>query len=145
MCVSLASTSASIYCMHAESFQSCPTLWDPMDSSPPGSSVHVMLQARILEWIAMPFSSDLPNSGQGSKPYLLWLLHRQVGSLPLTSPIHLLDKPQNKTSLSPGEFMVVSTGLNWNLDNGFSLVSIPCKAICLRHLGWKKKSNRKCG
>ena len=36
--------------------QSCPTLWDPMDSSPPGSSVHGILQARILDWVAMPSS-----------------------------------------------------------------------------------------
>ena len=35
-------------CMHAKSLQSCPTLCDPMDSSPPGSSVHRILQARIL-------------------------------------------------------------------------------------------------
>ena len=32
-------------------------LCDPMDCSPPGSSVHGILQARILEWVAMPFSS----------------------------------------------------------------------------------------
>ena len=36
--------------------QSCPTLCDPMDRSPLGSSVHGTLQARILEWIANPFS-----------------------------------------------------------------------------------------
>ena len=36
--------------------QSCLTLWDPLDCSPPGSSVHGMLQARTLEWVAMPFS-----------------------------------------------------------------------------------------
>ena len=36
--------------------QSCLTLWDPMNCSPPGSSVHGILQARILEWVAMPFS-----------------------------------------------------------------------------------------
>ena len=34
--------------------QSCLTLWDPMDCNPPGSSVRGILQARILEWIAMP-------------------------------------------------------------------------------------------
>ena len=34
--------------------QSCLTLWDPMDCSPPGSSVHGILQARILEWVAFP-------------------------------------------------------------------------------------------
>ena len=36
--------------------QLCPALWDPMDGSPPGSSVHGIFQARILEWVAMPFS-----------------------------------------------------------------------------------------
>ena len=36
--------------------QSCPTLCDPMDCSPPGPSVHGILQARILEWVAMPSS-----------------------------------------------------------------------------------------
>ena len=36
--------------------QSCPTLRDPMDCSPPGSSVHGILQARTLEWVAIPFS-----------------------------------------------------------------------------------------
>ena len=35
--------------------QLCPTLWDPVDCSPPGSSVHGILQARILEWVAIPF------------------------------------------------------------------------------------------
>ena len=43
-------------CMHAKSLQLCPTLCDLMDSSPPGSSVHGILQARILEWIASSFS-----------------------------------------------------------------------------------------
>ena len=43
-------------CMPAESLQPCPTLCDPVDSSPPGSSVHGILQARILEWVAMPSS-----------------------------------------------------------------------------------------
>ena len=36
--------------------QSYPTLCDPMDCSPPGSSVHGILQARLLEWVAMPSS-----------------------------------------------------------------------------------------
>ena len=36
--------------------QSCPTLCDPMDCGPPGSSVRGIFQARILEWIAIPFS-----------------------------------------------------------------------------------------
>ena len=36
--------------------QSCPALCDPMDCSPPGSSVHGILQARILQWVTIPFS-----------------------------------------------------------------------------------------
>ena len=36
--------------------QSCPTLCSPIDCSPPGSSVHGILQERILEWVAVPFS-----------------------------------------------------------------------------------------
>ena len=45
--------------------QSCPTLCDPMDCSLPGSSVHRILQARILERVAgsLPSAGDLPNPG----------------------------------------------------------------------------------
>ena len=41
----------------SEVTQSCPTLSDPMDCSPPGSSVHGIFQARVLEWSAIAFSS----------------------------------------------------------------------------------------
>ena len=47
------------------------------DCSPPGSSVHGILQARILEWVAIPFSRDLPDPG--IKP---WSLGVQANSLP---------------------------------------------------------------
>ena len=43
--------------------QSCPTLFDPMDCSSPSSSVHGILQARILEWAAISYSEDLSNPG----------------------------------------------------------------------------------
>ena len=55
--------SAQVYCAHhaaaaaAKSLQSCPTLCDPIDSSPLGSSVSGILQARILEWVAISFSN----------------------------------------------------------------------------------------
>ena len=38
----------------------CPTVCDPMDCTSPGSSVHGILQARILEWVAIPFSRGFP-------------------------------------------------------------------------------------
>ena len=41
----------------AKSPQSCPTLWDPTDSSPLGSSVPGILQGRTLEWVAISFSN----------------------------------------------------------------------------------------
>ena len=45
-------TDSNVMCVHTQSLQSCPTLCDPMDCSPPGSSVHGILQARTLEWVA---------------------------------------------------------------------------------------------
>ena len=53
--------------------QSCLTLRDPMDCSPPSSSVHRILQARILEWVAIPFSRDLWTQGLN-----LGLLHSRL-------------------------------------------------------------------
>ena len=50
-------------CVLAELLQLCPTLCNPMDCCPPGSSVHGTLQARILEWVAMPSSRDIPDPG----------------------------------------------------------------------------------
>ena len=41
----------------AKSLQLCPTLWDPIDGSPPGSPVPGVLQARTLEWVAISFSN----------------------------------------------------------------------------------------
>ena len=49
--------------MTAQSLQSYLTLFDPMDHSPPGSSVHEILQARILEWVAMLSSRECPQLG----------------------------------------------------------------------------------
>ena len=91
-------TTCSLYtCAHACAVlcsvaQSCLTLCDPMDCSPPGSSVHEILQARILEWVAKPFSREsswLRDWSQVSCRLLYW----QVDSLPLShlgSPLHML-------------------------------------------------------
>ena len=54
-----ATEQATIYCYactHAKSPQSCLSFCNPVDCSPPSSSVHVIFQARLLEWVAMPFS-----------------------------------------------------------------------------------------
>ena len=50
-------TNPSAAAAAAESLQSCPTLCDPIDGRPPGSTVPGILQARILEWVAISFSN----------------------------------------------------------------------------------------
>ena len=50
------SSSSKALLSDSELAQSCPTLWDPMDSSQPSSSVHGIFQGRILEWVAISFS-----------------------------------------------------------------------------------------
>jgi len=49
-------SSSSAAAAAAKLFQSCPTLCDPIDGSPPGSSIPGILQARTLEWVAISFS-----------------------------------------------------------------------------------------
>ena len=55
----------------SEFAQSCPTLSDPMDCSLPGSSVHGIFQARVLEWGAIAFSDDLKTNINGIETNLL--------------------------------------------------------------------------
>ena len=55
LCASVAAAAAAAAA--AKSLQSCPTLCDPIDGSPPGSSVPGILQGRILEWVASSFSN----------------------------------------------------------------------------------------
>ena len=59
--------------MHAKSLQSCPPLCDPTYCSPPGSSVHGIFHERTLEWVAISFPGNLPDSG--------------IEHLSLTSPV----------------------------------------------------------
>ena len=67
----------------AKSLQSCPTLRDPINGSPLGSSVPGILQARILEWIAIcSFGGSSPPRDHSH----LCLLHWQADSLPLAPP-----------------------------------------------------------
>ena len=93
--------------MHAEWFQPCLTLWDPVNCSLPDSSVLVILQARILEWVAMPFSrgSTWPRDQtsiscgsctagrffitetQGKQNYILLLLLSHFSHVNLCNPV----------------------------------------------------------
>ena len=61
--------------------QSCLTLWDPMDCSPLGSSVHGTLWARILEWVAIPLSR-----GSSQPRDTTWVSHIAGKNLPSEPP-----------------------------------------------------------
>ena len=54
----------------AKSLQSCLTLYDPIDSSPPGSSIPGILQARTLEWVAISFSRGLKGCSQNNADFI---------------------------------------------------------------------------
>ena len=69
-------------CVHAQSLGSCLTLCDHMDCRPLGTSVHGILQARILKWAVIPLSRGIFLI-QESNPCLLSFLHWQADSLPL--------------------------------------------------------------
>ena len=76
--------------------QSCLTLFDPMDCSPSGSSIHGILQARILEWVAMPFSRGSSHPGIEPRSPIL-----QADSLPSEPPGET--QGPHKWDLMPGK------------------------------------------
>ena len=69
----------------AKSLQSCPTPCDPIDGSPPGSSVPGILQARILEWVTISFSNACMHA---KSPQLCPTLGNPMDSSPPGSSIH---------------------------------------------------------
>ena len=84
--------------------QSCPTLCDPMDCSLPGSSLHWILQARVLEWVAISLSrgSSRPRdwtwvSCIPSRRFNLWATREAWTELKSPSAV-ILEPPQNKVS-----------------------------------------------
>ena len=64
----------------SEVAQSCPTLSDPMDCSPPGSSIHGIFQARVVEWGAIAFSVGIPIVGDKFCPLSVSLLGFSISS-----------------------------------------------------------------
>ena len=86
--------------------QSCLTLCDPEDGSPPGSSVRGILQVRIQGWVAI---SSFRGSSQGWNPHLLRLLHWLVGSLPLEPP----GKPKSMKRYGQNRFQHIKMGMEY--------------------------------
>ena len=68
----------SAECVHAKSFQSFPTLCEPMDCNLPGSSVHGILQVRILQWVAMPSSRGSSQTRGQTRVFYVSFIGRRV-------------------------------------------------------------------
>ena len=81
--------------------QSCPTVCNPMDCSPPGSSVHGVLQARILEWVAIPFSRG------SSQP-------RDRTQVSCTAGRFFTTEPPGKPTPASGPLQMLPLGLEWS-------------------------------
>ena len=77
--------------MSAKLLLLCPTLCDPMDCSMPGTSIHELLQARILEWVAMPF---FRGSSQSTHISYVSCLGRHFLPLMLPGRIHRNNDPK---------------------------------------------------
>ena len=91
---SVVSLTMSWAVLRAKLLQSCLTLCDPMDYSPPGSSVRGILQARILEWVVMSSLQGIFPT-QRSNPHLWQVLYWQACSFPLVPPEKSQIKPED--------------------------------------------------
>ena len=107
--------------MCAKSLQSCLTLCDTMDCSPPGFSVHGILQARILEWVAIPFSRGWSSWPRDLTPGLLYLLRWQVGSLPLAPPrkTYICGSDRKESACNAGDLgLIPALGIQLGIPPG---------------------------
>ena len=95
----------------SEVAQSCPTLCDPMDWSPPGSSVHGIFQARVLEWGAIAFSGEtlllIPISHHIYKVHI---------HLPLLSPTYCQSKKKKKKKCHTNQYQR-KVKIHWSFCN----------------------------
>ena len=95
--------------LNAKSCQSCPTLCNPVDYSPPGSSIHGIIQARIQEWVAFSFSKG--SSHPGNKPVSLTSPTLAVRFFTTSATQEALDhknQPQNQV-LKYSEMLVLES------------------------------------
>ena len=95
--------------------------FDPLDCSPPGSSVHGIIQARILEWVAFPSPGDLPNPGTEPRSPAL-----QADSLP--------SEPPGKPSTNKINQKIL--GLEENTNQKFSPALLLPTTLCLQFFGF---------
>ena len=123
---------------HAKLLQLCPALFDPMDYSPPGFSVHGIFQTRILEWAAMP--SFRGSSWPREWTHVSCLQHWQADSLPLV--------PCGWVWGCVGVCVCVYTYYNFvffSLKENFKNVSNSCGESWQHQEGTEKGEKHSCG
>ena len=99
----------------AKSLQSCPTLCDPIDGSPPGSPIPGILQARTLEWVAISFSNT-------------WKLKVKMK---LLSGVRLLATPWTAAYQAPPSMGFARQEVYFNVPSvQFSSVAQSCPTLC---------------
>ena len=108
----------------AKSLQSCPALCNPMDCSPPGSSVHEILQARILEWVAMPSSRGSSPARDRTRVSCVSCIGRRV----LYHERHLGSLCPRELSYQPVIFFLGEPRTGGSLGNG-----TPLQSSCLEN------------
>ena len=120
-----------VACVHA---QLCLTLCDPMDYSPPGSSIHGILQAGILSGLPCPPPGDLPNPGtEPTSPIApAWPLDSLLTE-PSGSPLSLFTSlPNLQTLLAPATRRVPS----WRIPLGKRKLFSLCSRDIMLHFVW---------
>ena len=116
---------------------SCPTLCDPMDCSPPDSSVHGILQARILEWVPCSSPGDLPNPGLN--PGLMhcrWILYLLSPVFYWSSQVVLVEKNQPANAGDIGDVgSIPGSGRSPGEGNG-NLLQYSCLENSMNREAW---------
>ena len=107
-------------CMHAKSLRPCPTLYKTKDCGPPGSSVHGILQARVLEWAAILFSRGPSWPRHGTCLSFASCVGRQV--------------LYNSESCISSWLAGIGSGGNKSSTSGLGL---PAACVCFKGLHWK--------
>ena len=115
-CIFVAAAAAA-----AKSLQSCPTLCDPIDGSPPGSAVPGILQARTLEWVAISFSNAWKEKWKWSRS-VMSNSSRPHGLQP-TRLLHPWDLPGKSTGV--GCHCLLHVSLLWCDKNGTLTLQFP--------------------
>ena len=104
----------------AKSLQSCPTLCDPIDSSPPGSPVPGILQARILEWVAISFSSAWKWKVKVKSLGHVWLLVTPwTAAYQSTHLVHTNSYPELRYQVGAPPIPATTAELNRKKKNSF--------------------------